>query len=64
MIAGVSTITAPGFFDTGEFEIWPEDDEDALRIGQIEAAALPMPHEPTRFRQLGTRRGTSVRMTS
>lgn len=32
MIAGVSVITAPGFYDTGEFEIWPESDTDWLRI--------------------------------
>jgi hypothetical protein len=43
MIAGVSTITAEGFFDTGEFEIWPESDEEELRISNAEAASLAAP---------------------
>lgn len=34
IISGISTITAPGFFDTGSFEIWPESDEENLRIAQ------------------------------
>lgn len=34
MISGHSVITAPGFYDTGEFEIWPESDTDSLRFEQ------------------------------
>ena len=43
MVAGLSTITGPSFFDTGEFEIWPESDEEELRIGRTESLALPVP---------------------
>lgn len=43
MIAGVSTITAEGFFDTGEFEIWPESDEESLRMAREEVASQGIP---------------------
>lgn len=43
MISGVSTITGEGFFDTGEFEIWPESDEEALRMSRAETASRGIP---------------------
>ncbi len=43
MISGVSTITGDGFYDTGEFEIWPESDEEELRMESPEAASLGLP---------------------
>ena len=32
MVSGRSVITAEGFYDTGEFEMWPESDEEDLRV--------------------------------